>query len=168
MYQHAYLADDSRLLVTCGSGYGTALACRRLGDEHVTSVDVDPYLVHAARDRLAATGHRPHLEVCDVTGELPGVYDRIVSTVSVPAIPVSWLKALTPGGRMVTTLSKTGLLIVADKTADGGATGRVAPEPAGFMSTRQDDDYPPLPTTPIGGPPRGRRTARASPPAATR
>ncbi|MFE6496296.1 methyltransferase domain-containing protein [Streptomyces sp. NPDC057748] len=145
MYQHAFLADDSRLLVTCGSGYGTALACRRLGDEHVTSVDVDPYLVHAARDRLAATGHRPHLEVCDVTGELPGVYDRIVSTVSVPAIPVSWLKALTPGGRMVTTLSKTGLLIVADKTADGGATGRVAPEPAGFMSTRHDDDYPPAP-----------------------
>jgi protein-L-isoaspartate O-methyltransferase len=145
MYQHAYLADDSRLLVTCGSGYGTALACRRLGDEHVTSVDVDPYLVHAARDRLAATGHRPHLETCDVTGELPGIYDRIVSTVSVPAIPVSWLKALTPGGRMVTTLSQTGLLIVADKTADGGATGRVAPEPAGFMSTRHDDDYPPAP-----------------------
>ncbi|MFE7113352.1 methyltransferase domain-containing protein [Streptomyces sp. NPDC057575] len=145
MYQHAFLADDSRLLVTCGSGYGTALACRRLGDEHVTSVDVDPYLVHAARDRLAATGHRPHLEVCDVTGELPGVYDRIVSTVSVPAIPASWLKALTPGGRMVTTLSKTGLLIVADKTADGGATGRVAPEPAGFMSTRHGDDYPPAP-----------------------
>ncbi|MFE6274501.1 methyltransferase domain-containing protein [Streptomyces goshikiensis] len=147
MYQHAVLADDSRLLATCGSGYGTALACRRLGDGHVTSVDVDPYLVDAARERLAAAGHRPHLEVCDVTGSLPGVYDRIVSTVSVPAVPASWLKALAPGGRMVTNLSGTGLLIVADKTADGGAIGKVAPEPAGFMSTRHGDDYPPTPGT---------------------
>ncbi|MBM9624775.1 methyltransferase type 11 (plasmid) [Streptomyces zhihengii] len=143
LYQHAFLTDDSRLLVTCGSGYGTALACRRLGDGRVTSVDIDPYLVHAARDRLATAGHRPHLEVCDVTGALPGVYDRIVSTVSVPAVPASWLTALAPGGRLVTALSGTGLLIVADKTADGGASGKVASEPAEFMSTRHDDDYPP-------------------------
>ncbi|MFK0047735.1 methyltransferase domain-containing protein [Streptomyces sp. NPDC090741] len=147
MYQHAVLADDSRVLVTCGSGYGTALACRRLGDGRVTSVDVDPYLVDAARERLAAARHRPHLEVCDITGQLPGVHDRIVSTVSVSAIPASWLTALAPGGRMVTTLSGTGLLIVADKTADGGATGRVAPEPADFMRTRHGDDYPTTPET---------------------
>ncbi|MEU4077712.1 methyltransferase type 11 [Streptomyces venezuelae] len=145
MYQHAFLADDSRILVTCGSGYGTALACQRLADELVTSVDVDPYLIQAARDRLDAAGHQPRLEVCDVTGELPSTYDRIVSTVSVPAIPASWLKALNPGGRLVTTLSGTGLIIVADKTADGGATGKVAPEPAGFMTTRHGDDYPPGP-----------------------
>ncbi|MER6312249.1 methyltransferase domain-containing protein [Streptomyces sp. NPDC001581] len=145
LYQHAFLADDSRLLVTCGSGYGTALACRRLGDGRVTSVDVDPYLIQSARDRLAAAGHRPQLEICDVTGALPGVYDRIVSTVSVQGIPASWLAALAPGGRMVTALSGTGLLIVADKTADGGATGQVAPEPAAFMGTRHGDDYPPAP-----------------------
>ncbi|MFI1769118.1 methyltransferase domain-containing protein [Streptomyces sp. NPDC020800] len=142
LYQHAVLADDSRVLVTCGSGYGTALACRRLGDGRVTSVDVDSYLLDAARERLAAAGHRPHLEVRDITGHLPGAHDRIISTVSVPAVPASWLTALAPGGRMVTTLSGTGLLIVADKTADGGATGRVAPEPADFMRTRHGDDYP--------------------------
>jgi protein-L-isoaspartate O-methyltransferase len=142
MYQHAFIADDSRTLVTCGSGYGTALACRRLGDQLVTSVDVDPYLIEVARERLAAIGHQPRLEVCDLTGELPGSYDRIVSTVAVPAIPASWLKALAPGGRMVTTLSRTGLLVVADKTPDGGAVGRVAPEAAGFMNTRHGDDYP--------------------------
>lgn len=143
MYQHAVIADDSSILVTCGSGYGTALACQRLGDERVTSVDVDPYLIQAARDRLAAVGHHPRLEVCDVTDELPGTYDRIISTVSVPAIPPSWLQALQPGGRMVTTLSRTALIITADKTADGGATGKVAPEPAQFMTTRHSDDYPP-------------------------
>ena len=99
------------------------------------------YLVRAAEERLAAAGHRPTLAVCDVTGELPGTYDRIVSTVSVRTVPASWLKALAPGGRLVTTLSGTGLLITADKTADGGAIGQVAPESAGFMRTRHGDDY---------------------------
>ncbi|MFH8257724.1 methyltransferase type 11 [Streptomyces roseolus] len=145
MYQNAHITDTSRVLVTCGSGYGTALACQRLGDELVTSIDVDPYLIEAARDRLGVIGHQPRLEVCDVTGALPGEHDRIISTVAVPAIPASWLKALAPGGRLVTTLAQTGLLIVADKTPDGGAAGRVAPEAAGFMNVRHGDDYPPGP-----------------------
>ncbi|MEU5193657.1 methyltransferase domain-containing protein [Streptomyces scabiei] len=142
MYRSGCITDTSRLLVTTGSGYGTALACVRLGDDQVTSVDVDPYLVSAARQRLADAGHHPRLEVCDLTKALPdGSYDRIISTVSVPAVPVSWLEALTPDGRLVTTLARTGLIIVADKNNDGGATGHVAPESAGFMSTRHGEDY---------------------------
>jgi protein-L-isoaspartate O-methyltransferase len=142
MYRAAFITDTSRLLVTTGSGYGTALACVRLGEEQVTSVDVDPYLVKAARERLAAAGHHPRVEVCDLTGDLPeGSYDRIISTVSVSAVPVSWLKALAPGGRLVTTLAHTGLVIVADKAPDGGAVGYVAPEAAGFMSARHGEDY---------------------------
>lgn len=104
MYRAAFITATSRLLVTTGSGYGTALACARLGDAQVTSVDVDPYLVQAARERLAATRHYPRVEICDLTGDLPeGDYDRIVSTVSVRTVPPSWLKALTPGGRLVAT-----------------------------------------------------------------
>ncbi|MFD3563457.1 methyltransferase domain-containing protein [Streptomyces sp. NPDC058686] len=142
MYRAAWITDTSRLLVTCGSGYGTALACARLGEEQVTSVDIDPYLVQAARKRLAEAGHHPRVEVCDLTGALPeGSYDRIISTVSVPAVPTSWLEALAPGGRLVTTLADTGLVIVADKTSDGGAVGHVAPEAAGFMSARHSEDY---------------------------
>ncbi|MGA4962177.1 hypothetical protein [Streptomyces pseudogriseolus] len=30
MYRHAMLGDACRTLVTTGTGYGTALACRRL------------------------------------------------------------------------------------------------------------------------------------------
>lgn len=142
MYRAAWITDTSRVLLTCGSGYGTALACARLGEDQVTSVDIDPYLVQSARKRLAEAGHQPRLEVCDLTGDLPeGTYDRIISTVAVPAVPTSWLRALGPGGRLVTTIVDTGLVIVADKTPDGGAAGHVAPEAAGFMSARHSEDY---------------------------
>ncbi|XMN04641.1 methyltransferase domain-containing protein [Streptomyces griseobrunneus] len=142
MYREAWIQDSSRLLVTCGSGYGTALACARVGEERVTSVDVDAYLVESARARLAEASHHPRVEVCDLTGDLPdGGYDRIISTVALPTVPASWLQALAPGGRLVTTIANTGLVIVADRTPEGGAVGRVAPQVAGFMSVRHGDDY---------------------------
>ncbi|MFE8910911.1 methyltransferase domain-containing protein [Streptomyces globisporus] len=142
MYREAWIQDSSRLLVTCGSGYGTALACARVGEERVTSVDVDAYLVESARARLAEAGHQPRVEVCDLTGDLPdGEYDRIISTVALPSVPVSWLRALAPGGRLVTAIANTGLVIVADRTAEGGAVGRVASMAAGFMSVRHGEDY---------------------------
>ncbi len=142
MYRAAWITDTSRLLLTCGSGYGTALACARLGEKRVTSVDIDPYLVHAARKRLAEAGHRPRVELCDLTGALPeGTYDRIISTVAVPRVPVSWLASLAPDGRLVTTIADTGMVIVADKTPGGGAVGHVKLEAAGFMSARHGEDY---------------------------
>lgn len=143
MYRHAMIRDESDVLVTTGTGYGTALACRRLGDRHVTSIDVDSALVERATDRLDAISLAPRTAVCDITGPLPGEYDRIVSTVSVSPAPASWLAALKPGGRLVTTLTDTGLIITADKAEDGSAVGRVEPDPAGFMATRHGDDYPP-------------------------
>ncbi|MEU5302205.1 methyltransferase domain-containing protein [Streptomyces noursei] len=142
MYRHAVISDDSDVLVTTGSGYGTALACRRLHDKRVTSIDVDPSLVEKAGERLESINLRPQMAVCDITGPLPGEFDRIVSTVSVRAVPASWLAALRPGGRLVTTLAETGLIITADKTADGGATGQVQWDRAGFMRTRAGEDYP--------------------------
>ena len=43
MYRYAQLDDHLDLLdVGTGSGYGAAVLCRRFGDEHVTTVDVDP------------------------------------------------------------------------------------------------------------------------------
>ncbi|MDX3248617.1 protein-L-isoaspartate(D-aspartate) O-methyltransferase [Streptomyces sp. ME18-1-4] len=143
MYRHAFLRDDSRTLVVTGSGYGTALACARLRDRYVTSVDVDPHVVRTAGERLDTIGLHPTLAVCDITGELPGRFDRIVSTVAVESVPASWLRALNPGGRLVTTLAGTGLLVTADKTDDGGATGRVEWDRAAFMVARHGADYPP-------------------------
>ncbi|GGU49922.1 methyltransferase type 11 [Streptomyces violascens] len=141
MYRNAAITYDSDVLVTTGSGYGTALLSRWLPEAQVTSVDVDPYLVEVAQERLKLINLAPDMAVCDLTGELPDRYDRIVSTVSVPSVPVSWLTALKPGGRLVTTLAGTGLIVVADKTKDGGAAGYVAEGKAAFMAARHGDDY---------------------------
>ncbi|KAA0921231.1 methyltransferase domain-containing protein [Streptomyces apricus] len=146
MYRHAMISDNDQILVTTGSGYGTALACVRLGDNYVTSIDVDEHLVHTAQDRLSLLGMRPQLEVCDITGPLPRKYDRIVSTLSIRSVPASWLQALRPCGRLVTTIAGTGLILTADKTSDGGATGRIEWDRAGFMPARHGADYEPLPT----------------------
>ncbi|SMF04190.1 methyltransferase domain-containing protein [Streptomyces sp. Amel2xC10] len=145
MLRHGRLTPGTRVLdLATGSGYSAALACQRLGDGMVTTLDVDPYLTAAAAERLDRIGHHPEIITADAdTDELPGTFDRIVSMVSVPRIPATWLTALAPAGRLVTTLAGTGLIVTADKTEDGGATGQVEWEPGSFMSTRAGDDYPP-------------------------
>jgi protein-L-isoaspartate O-methyltransferase len=147
MYRHAMITDDCDVLCVTGTGYGTALLCARLGDKRVTSIDVDPYLVDTARDRLDAIGHHPTVRVCDLIGPLPGAYDRIVSTVGLPGIPPSWLTALRPGGRLVTNLAGTGLVVAANVQPDSSACGQVTPERAGFMRTRHGENYPPPPSS---------------------
>jgi protein-L-isoaspartate O-methyltransferase len=143
MYQHAVISEDAEALCVTGTGYGTALLAARLDEKQVTSVDVDPHLVEAATERLDQAGLHPTMAVCDITGLLPGEFDRIISTVSVRPIPASWLEALRPGGRLVTTIAGTGLIVTADKLEDGGAVGQVTEDPAGFMATRHGEDYEP-------------------------
>jgi protein-L-isoaspartate O-methyltransferase len=126
-----------------GSGYSAALLGHRLGDELVTSIDVDAYLVEAARNRLDGFGRRPRMVVADATGELPeGEYDRMIATVSVRPVPRSWLAALRPGGQIVTTIAQTSLLVSATLERGLVARGSVQPDPASFMRTRSGANYP--------------------------
>ncbi len=144
MYRHARIYDGADVLdVGTGSGYGAALLARRLGDQHVTSIDIDQYLTSAASERLNSVGAHPLILTCDAAGDLPGTYDRIVPMVSLPAIPATWLTALRPGGRLVFSLTGGSVIITADKTADGGATGRVEQYPAAFMTARHRPGCPP-------------------------
>jgi protein-L-isoaspartate O-methyltransferase len=144
MLRHGEIYDGARVLdVATGSGYSAALVSRLLGDDQVTSIDVDPYLVEAATARLDAIGLHPKVIACDATGPLPGEFDRIVSMVSVRPIPPSWLTALKPGGRLVTVIANTSLIVTATKTEDGKAVGHIARDWAMFMPTRSGGDYPP-------------------------
>jgi protein-L-isoaspartate O-methyltransferase len=144
MYRHAQLADGLDIAdVGTGSGYGASLLATRYGEQHVTTVDVDPYLVEAATSRLADVGLAPAAKVVDATGPLPGDFDRIVATVSVRSIPPSWLEALRPGGQLVTTISGTWMILTAVRQPNGEVRGRVVRDWAGFMPTRTGTDYPP-------------------------
>ncbi|WNI29609.1 methyltransferase domain-containing protein [Streptomyces sp. ITFR-6] len=146
MLRHGRLGDGLSVLdLGTGSGGLTAYAARRIGDQHVTSLDVDSHLTGAARERLAGLGIHPHFVTADATDHVPGSYDRIVSTVGLPAgtglRPV--LAALAPGGRIATTLRRTCLIVTGWKHANGEVVGRVEGDMAGFMVTRSGDDYPP-------------------------
>ena len=123
----------ARTSSTSGPAQATVPRCYAiaLGDRHVTSVDVDEYLTKAATERLDSIGMQAQVDAVDATGPLPGAYDRIVSTVAVRPIPASWLAALRPGGRLVTTITGTSLIVTADKTPDGGASGRTEWDRAG-------------------------------------
>ncbi|WP_283136119.1 methyltransferase domain-containing protein [Rhizohabitans arisaemae] len=128
--------------VGTGSGYSAALLCRHLGDRRVTSLDIDPYLVDTAAERLDRLGLRPTLHTADAGGPIPGTYDAIVAMVAVRPIPPTWPAALRPGGRLVTTIAGTGLLVTAVKHPDGRLRGRIEPQGAGFMPARTGEDYP--------------------------
>ncbi|NEA63905.1 methyltransferase domain-containing protein [Streptomyces sp. SID12488] len=146
MLRHGRLGPGLSFLdLGTGAGGLTAYACHRLGDQHVTSVDVDSYLTNAAGARLATMGLHPEFVTADVTDHLPGAYERIVSTVGLPAgrglAPV--VGALMPGGRIATTLGRTCLIITGWKHGDGDVIGQVERDMAGFMLTRSGDDFPP-------------------------
>ncbi|WP_283136162.1 methyltransferase domain-containing protein [Rhizohabitans arisaemae] len=135
--------DDDVLDIATGSGYSAALLSRRLGDTRVTSVDIDAYLVEAAAGRLAGLGSHPRVLACDATGPIPGTHDVVVSMVSVRPIPVTWLASLRPGGRLVTVIAGTHLLLTATKSEAGHAYGRIEQNGASFMRARSGVDYPP-------------------------
>ncbi|MBG0825698.1 protein-L-isoaspartate(D-aspartate) O-methyltransferase [Planomonospora sp. ID91781] len=143
MLRHGQVYPGDDLLVATGSGYSTALATRLLGDTCGTSIDIDPYLTDVATERLAAIGLRVRVLCADGTGPLPGTYDRIVSMTAVRPIPPSWLAALRPGGRLVTVISGTNLLLTATATGDGGAEGKIEWERATFIPTLPAEMLPP-------------------------
>ncbi|MFC4585460.1 methyltransferase domain-containing protein [Sphaerisporangium corydalis] len=144
MYRHARIGDKQAILdVGTGSGYGAALLCHRFGDERVTSIDVDDYVTSLAAARLAELDYDPRIATINAIGDIPWTFDRIVAMVAVRPIPASWLAALNPGGRLVTTITNTSLIVAAVKTDDGGAVGQIERDWAMFMKTRTGAEYPP-------------------------
>ncbi|WP_328813897.1 methyltransferase domain-containing protein [Nonomuraea cypriaca] len=127
LLRHAQIHDGARVLIVgTGSGYPAALVAYRFGAERVTSIDISLYLTDAAAGRLATVGLQPTLLAGDGTGPLPSSYDRIVSMTGVRPIPPSWLTALRPDARLVTTIAATPLILCAVKNTDGRAYGQLA------------------------------------------
>jgi protein-L-isoaspartate(D-aspartate) O-methyltransferase len=139
--------DGHRVLeIGTGTGYNAALLTHRLGAERVFSLDIDPNLIAAARQRLAAIGSHPHLAARDGTDGWPehAPYDRIIATCSVPRVPWTWAQQLTAGGKLLVDLkigTGAGNLVLLNRY-DDRLEGRFTRQWAAFMGMRHDATTP--------------------------
>ncbi|MGV9884269.1 methyltransferase domain-containing protein [Streptomyces sp. NPDC003006] len=128
--------DDRVLEIGAGTGYNAALLAHRLGDDHVTTVDLDPEITESARRHLAAAGHRPAVVTGDGAVGCPerAPYDRIIATCTLTSVPRLWLAQCAPGARVLAPLA-TGLIALTVRDAEH-AEGRFLHTPAYFVPLR--------------------------------
>lgn len=131
---------DRILEIGTGTGYNTALLCRRLGDNLVSSVEIDPVVADHARSALAAAGHSPIVSTADGAEGDPrhAPYDRVLATVAVTEVPYAWVTQTRPGGIIVTpwgTRLLNSSLLRMTVAADGTASGQFV-DHAAFMRLR--------------------------------
>jgi len=131
------VADGNRVLeVATGTGYNAALLSHRVGDENVTTIEVDPDLAHDAEQRLHRAGYRPTVLAGDGRIGHPdgGPYDRLIATCGFSGVPRVWLAQLRPGGVIVCPVGGGVVRLVV--RGDGTATGAFLPDAAFFMPVR--------------------------------
>jgi methyltransferase of ATP-grasp peptide maturase system len=135
------LTTEHRVLeIGTGTGYSTALMCQYLGEDNVTTIEVDPQVAARADAALETVG----FSTWTVTGDgLLGhphraPYDRVIATCAVRRIPYTWIRQTKPGGIVLGTVGSwpwgTGLAKVTvgeDGTAEGAIIGR-----SSFMQAR--------------------------------
>jgi methyltransferase of ATP-grasp peptide maturase system len=140
--------DMNVLEIGTGTGYSTGLLCHRLGEDNVTSVEVDPAVSQRADQSLEAAGY----STWTVTGDgLLGhprraPYDRTIATCAVRRIPYAWVRQTKPGGIILATMGPSAwsygtglakLTVKDDGTAEGRIIGRTS-----FMPARAEAAVP--------------------------
>jgi protein-L-isoaspartate O-methyltransferase len=135
-----------------GTGFNAGLLCALLGQDAVTTLDVDPALVAQAAVNLVTVGFAPAVTVADASAPdaLPaGPYDRILATFSVNRIPDPWRTQVRPRGRIVTPWysdwTAYGMLTLA-VAADGIAQGCFHPHGSYMVMRTPDGPHAPAQT----------------------
>ncbi|WP_406494173.1 methyltransferase domain-containing protein [Streptomyces sp. NBC_00846] len=140
MLEELDVRDGQRVLeIGAGSGYNAALLSHRLGDDAVTTVDLDPEITESARRHLAAAGYRPAVITGDGTRGWPprGPYHRIIVTCTLPCVPQVWLDQCVTDARILAPFA-TGLIALRVSEGEHGryAEGRFLHTPAYFVPLR--------------------------------
>ncbi|WP_371330059.1 protein-L-isoaspartate(D-aspartate) O-methyltransferase [Streptomyces sp. TP-A0356] len=142
MLEDLQVEDGNRVLeIGTGTGYSTGLMCHRLGDELVTSMEVDPEVSGRAGTALGACGYFPELVVGDgLAGQKDSApYDRVIATCGVMELPHTWLEQTKPGGIVLATLCGwlySSALARLTVDADSVARGRLLGGQVSFMLAR--------------------------------
>jgi protein-L-isoaspartate(D-aspartate) O-methyltransferase len=100
-------ANDEVLEVGTGTGFLTA--CLAQLARQVYSVDIFPEFVESARTKLGAVGlGNLELGTADALQlDLPGRFDAIAVTGSIPALEDRFVRMLRPGGRLFVVVGRT-------------------------------------------------------------
>ncbi|MFF7729759.1 methyltransferase domain-containing protein [Streptomyces sp. NPDC008001] len=124
------------LEIGAGTGYNAALLAHRLGDDKVTTVDLDPEITGPAREHLAEAGFHPEVVTGDGALGCPwrAPFDRILATCAITRVPPAWIAQTRPDGLILAPLA-TGLVALRVKDATH-AEGRFLRTPAYFVPLR--------------------------------
>ncbi|TDD59336.1 hypothetical protein E1263_15585 [Kribbella antibiotica] len=124
-----------------GTGYHAAILCHLLGDDAVTTVEIDPDLLREALERLDSLGYHP------ATNAAGRRHDRVLATHAVDHVPYDWIRWSRPGAVILTDLrppsnSELGAWVKLTVDADGTtASGKLMPPRGYFMSARKVADF---------------------------
>jgi protein-L-isoaspartate(D-aspartate) O-methyltransferase len=137
------LAPGQRVLeIGAGTGYNAALISHVVGPSgQVTSVDIDPELVAAAREHLDRAGFGEVRVACaDGAEGYPdrAPYDRIIATVGVSDLAPAWLAQVVPQARIVVPFDVRGtqVSVAFERASASGPWTSRSLAPCGFMRMR--------------------------------
>jgi len=141
MLEALQVQDGMRVLeIGTATGYNAALLSARLGEENVTTIEVDPHLAEQGRAALAGAGFKPTVVCGDGARGVPEAapFDRVLATVAAKRIPYAWVEQTRPGGLVVTPWGNdyaATVLLRLEVGQDGAAAGRIVGD-APFMWLR--------------------------------
>ncbi|MGW2539840.1 ATP-grasp peptide maturase system methyltransferase [Kitasatospora sp. NPDC001574] len=147
MLEHLEVSEGHSVLeIGTGTGYSSALMCHRLGEDNVSTVEVDPGVASRADAALESVGFSTWTVAGDGLLGNPrrAPYDRVIATCAVRRIPYTWIRQTRPGGIVLATVGTwgygTGLakVVVGE---DGTAEGRIVDRES-FMQARSQAAVP--------------------------